>query len=319
MNIPRGINRKLLKTYKPVSIVTLTNSLRKVLLDVYNIDKYTLKPFVDKKSFEKYISSVEKGSIRKNYVMGVLAFLRVDPNVSPDTVDFYDKLATNVIREVDVDRMYKGPSEKDKAAYISWESVLSVCDRYKKEVLSNLDQSFRGYDDKYLYMKYMLLKLYTCIPPLRGEEYRNAIILSVMEPSNYGIIAEACRCNLFDIRNSKFVVSYYKTSKTYDMRIIDIPLEVLSVVKKWYKITDGNRYLLPNLQTPSERMSQSAMSNMLMRIFEPNDVSTSMLRKIYISWRLRDIYDNSEERKRLAYIMGHSLEMQEFVYSRFSV
>jgi len=321
MNIPKQINRRLLQKYRPSSIETFTNNLRNALNLVYGIEEYTLQPFkLDFDSFAKYINGIKLNSARKNAMSAVLAFLKADVRMSDEIIEKYQNLFDTVAKEIDKENEYKEPSEKELEKFISWELILeNYYKPYAALIKDYPDQDFPSYEDKYVYLKYLILTLYTTIPPLRGEEYLNSVIIKVKNPDMYDTIIEACKCNLVDLEHNKLIIHFYKTSKTHEKRIIDIPKKTVDIITRWYRITDGNKYLLPNLQTPTYAMSPSALSHMLQRIFKPFDISTSMLRKIYISHILKSIYNKPKERKKLANIMGHTLSTQEFIYNRFKI
>ena len=61
-------------------------------------------------------------------------------------------------------------------------------------------------------------------------------------------------------------------------------------------------------------MDSSMFTSFIHSIFDKN-ISTDMLRKIYISHRVKEGI-TMEERKRIADIMGHSVLTQEFMYNK---
>lgn len=318
MNIPKSINRKLLQKYRQSSIETFTNSLKTVLINVYNKDKYTLRPIKnDINAIKAYIKTISNESSKKNTISAILAFLKADMRTKEETLEEYQQYFNKLVKDIDEKKQYKEPTKEEEEAFIPWEDIVKVYKKQEKIVKEYDDQNFTSYEDKYIYLRYLILALYTNIPPLRGEEYRNAIIIRVKNKESYDIITEACKCNLVDLTHNILVIPFYKTSKTHETRIIEIPSKVVDIIRKWYKITNGNKYLLPNLQTPNTNMSQSALTHLIQRIFEPYNISTSMLRKIYISYKLKSIYNKPKERKKLAKIMGHTLSVQEFIYNRF--
>lgn len=316
--IPKSINRTLLKKYRPSSIVTLTQNYKKILQDLFNTNIYTTEPFLTNFiKFKKYVEHQEKESIQKNYLSSVLTFLKADPKTPEPIIKKYQNYFNKMVKIIDNNKLYKEPTEREEESFITWNEILEIYNKNKKEIEEYPEQQFPSYEDKYKYLHYLLLTLYTTIPPLRGEEYRNSIIIKVTDTSNYDTITEACKCNLIDIKNSNLVIKHYKTSKTHGSKIIPIPKETLKIIKKWHQITNKNKYLLPNLQTPNKQMSQSSLSHLLQRIFKPHNISTSMLRKIYISEKLKTIRNKPKERKELAKTMGHTLPLQEFIYNKF--
>lgn len=319
IKIPKGINRNLLKKYRASSINTLTLNFKKLLIELYNVEKYSLQPFNDFIKFKEYIEKQEKQSIQKNYMAAALSFLKADIKTPEPIIKKYQDYFNQMVKIIDEAKLYKEPTKKEEESFVSWEEIIKIYNKHKKDIEEYPNQIFPSYEDKYKYLHYLLLTLYTTIPPLRGEEYRNAIILKVKDITNYDIITESCSCNLIDIKNNNLVIKHYKTSKTHGTRIIPIPKETIEIIKKWYEITNQNKYLLPNLQTPNQKMSQSSLSHLLQRIFKPHNISTSMLRKIYISEKLKTIRNKPKERKELAKIMGHTLPLQEFIYNKFNI
>ena len=316
--IPKSINRRLLQRYRPSSIETFTNNLKNVLTIAYKREKYTLRPLKnDIQPFIDYTNNLANQSSQKNTASAVLAFIKADSRSADTVIEQYQKFFDKTSKVIDEEKQYKQPTKEEEESYIPWEDVLKLYKKQEKIIQTYPDKNFSSYEDKYIFLRYLLLTLYTSIPPLRGEEYRNAIIIRVKHKDAYKIITDACKCNLVDLTHNNLVIPFYKTSDTHETRIIPIPTKTVKIITQWYKLTNGNKYLLPNLQTPSTNMSQSALTHFIQRIFHPHNISTGMLRKIYISYKLKTIYNKPVERKKLAKIMGHTLSVQEFIYNRF--
>lgn len=314
MDVPSPLAKTLLKKYKASSIKAFSINIKRLLKELFNRKIYDPKYLYNTKKVKDYILALPKLSIQKNMTASILAFLKADLDTPQEVLNQYQALFKSLVKQAESAFKYKPPSQTEEENWIPYSKVQQLQKRYK-EITSKFDFSANfTYHQKQQYQKYLVLSLYTYIPPLRGEEYTNAIIVSVSSPKLYDCLTKATKKNIMDIKHHKFVSAFYKTSSTYGTRIIDVPNPLVKIVRTWFQIT-GNQNLLLNLQT-NQPFTQQAFTAFLNRIFEPNRISTSMLRKIYISNKLKTLRDPAK-RKKLAHIMGHSLETQEFIYTRF--
>jgi hypothetical protein len=142
---------------------------------------------------------------------------------------------------------------------------------------------------------FIILSL-TCgywIPPRRSEDWCK------MKIKNY----DNEKDNYIDFANSKFVFNIYKTSKTYDEQEVEIPGKLRRMLKRYIKLLGDNEYLLTTQKnTP---LTSSYLTKQLNRIFGAN-ISTSMLRHIYLSEKYKNVPALAEMQK-TAEEMGHSI------------
>ena len=120
---------------------------------------------------------------------------------------------------------------------------------------------------------YILLCLTTgiYIPPRRSADW-------VIKFRNYDSENE----NYIDLKKKQFVLNAYKTVKTYGACSIDIPKELLAIIKKYLKIVpEGQDWLLFSPHT-GKALAQSDIAYRLNTVFGKN-ISTSMLRHIYLT------------------------------------
>ena len=62
-------------------------------------------------------------------------------------------------------------------------------------------------------------------------------------------------------------------------------------------------------------MTNNGLTKYLNKIFKPKKVSTTILRKLYLSEKYPVIH-NRDDMKKDAYIMGHSVETQQGIYRK---
>jgi hypothetical protein len=315
--IPNEIYSSLLVSFRPSTIRTNTYNLKRVLLEVFGVEEYTIEPLMRFKRVRKYLRTLKNIDMRKSLIGSVISFLKVEKNVPTAILERYQKYFKKLADKSNNDRLYRKPKKEELEHWMPWKEIVKRRNQFKLQAECIDEFAEITFEDTMTYLRYILLCLYTYIPPLRGEEYLNAIVVSVSNPRLYKTIRDMTGRNLFDTNHRKFIVYGYKTSGKYGVRVIDIPEVLVDIVVRWTKLME-TQLLLPVLsKLPKEEpMTHEALNYVFKTIFEPKKISTSMLRKIYISSRLKKLKD-PEKRKELALIMGHSLQTQEFIYSRF--
>jgi hypothetical protein len=238
--------------------------------------------------------------------------------------------------------MYKDPTDKELDNFISWESVMKIRKAYDRLCRDDFSSPLMAYN---CLLRRLCLWLYTEIPPLRGSEYANTQILGDGEtlPND--------NTQLNYISGDKLYIYDHKTFHAYGPKIINLSPKLKSLIVKTRKMfsalmsqyklritstdyfaDDEKRPVKPFTQesdastarvTPwllpkslTLAMNQNDLHVVLTSCFAPKNISTQMLRKIFIAHFLSE-NPTADERKRVAKIMGHSIEMQELVYTRF--
>lgn len=107
------------------------------------------------------------------------------------------------------------------------------------------------------------------------------------------------------IEGNLFVFNAYKTSTTYGRVSIDIPKEVKYILNKYIKRNPYD-YLL--VQRDGKKLSGVNVTQRLNALYGTN-ISTSMLRHIYLSERFGDIIDTMSQLNTAAKNMGNNIEV----------
>ena len=108
-------------------------------------------------------------------------------------------------------------------------------------------------------------------------------------------------------------MNQYKTDKTYGQKIIDIPSHILKLIERWMKYNKSG-FLLINIRQ-SDPMTKNGLTKYINKIFKPKKVSTTILRKVYLSDKYPVVYDR-KDMKNDAYVMGHSIDTQQGIYTK---
>lgn len=112
-----------------------------------------------------------------------------------------------------------------------------------------------------------------------------------------------------------FCLNDYKTSKIYKEKCIEVPNELKKVLRFYFRIMNKvpDDFLLTQNDgiTP---MTRNGISQLLTKTFKKRldkSISTTLLRKIYLSHKYGDV---KEEMLKDSHLMGHSVQMAQKVY-----
>jgi integrase len=105
------------------------------------------------------------------------------------------------------------------------------------------------------------------------------------------------------IEKNQFVFNKYKTAKFYEQQKVDIPKGLKTILTKWIKLNPYD-YLL--VDGKGQSMTNVRLTQKLNSIFDGTKISTSMLRHIYLSDKLKNVPALQELQKQAA-DMGHSV------------
>lgn len=108
------------------------------------------------------------------------------------------------------------------------------------------------------------------------------------------------------IKGNKFHFLNYKTAKQYGEQTVDIPAPLKRILGKWKRLNPHDSLLIT---VDGNQMTNVRLTQILNKIFQRN-VSTSMLRHIYITEKLGKDMPGLQDMKDMAEDMGHSVGMQ---------
>lgn len=313
---PDIVARLKAKDYRDNSIKTINTSIKRIYRDGFGKDVFNIQDLYDTDTFGKYLEKKvpDPGMQRMLTYAGmlVLSIMEGEGKESEES-KWYKTLHKQLSRKEARDNVWKNPSAKEKEAYMSFKDIENMRDILYETIKSIKAEEYAGGDTgsmekRLMYLRYFILCLYTYIPPLRGEDYYNTLIFKSgkekKDVQNYYLIDEG-----------SLYLSHYKTSTLHGERVISFPRILRDVIEDWYEmVTRKSPIFLPNMKT-GLMYNQVDFTLLLKKVFAPKEISVDMLRKIYIS----DVVSKMgvAERKKVAEIMGHTVETQEFIYNRF--
>ena len=238
-------------------------------------------------------------NVKKTLLNSVIRICKVTYPKSTKLIETYEKEFQKIADRSEKARTFAKPNEKEQQNKLSIDDLIEIRNQYE-EVL----------EDKYTTndYKYVLLCLYTMMPPLRTNEWIDTQIFEKEPPKTY-------TSNFINLQTGKMHIRESKTKRFFGERIFDLPKDLLDVLKN-NLIKSGSNLVLPKIYNLHDKTTESNVAHVFNTIVGKK-LSTQMLRKIYVS-EMIDNGVNKKERLRVAYIMGHSPKTAFHMYSKFS-
>jgi integrase len=186
-------------------------------------------------------------------------------------------------------------SEAEKAKYLEWPQILETLEKIRLAV-----------DDVESFQDYLIICLYTLMPPVRLDFAEMRIV--EQEPTehgaNYLVWPNASGTPLAPY----FLFTDYKTYKVYGAQRTPLPPALYDVVKEWIALADPEYLLTGSNGLP---MKEWELGQTIISVFEKHSgkkVGANILRHSYISWMRKGEMEFKKSQE-LAQAMGHSQTM----------
>lgn len=302
MKIPPEIDKAFREGKSHETYKTYTIMLSKMFREVWGSEEFSVAKLKEVDKVKKYI---DKGtlSITSRKIITIAAVMILKAAKAPQSlIDVYGKLARDYRIKDTKMRKDRAPTSRERGSMLDWPDIIAVRECYKKCLKDKACVAeMTSLEYRRWYMKYVTLCLFTMIPPQRGQVFYNCYIDIDVKGSN-----------MIDTKKSLLIVKHEKTTKSYGVRRIVLPTALNSIIKDWKEVVAEDGYLLmPNAK--GNMMSSPAWTQFMNSIFQ-RDMSTDMLRKIYVSYMITEKGISIDERQKLADIMGHSVLMQQHSY-----
>lgn len=295
MKFENNIKEKLEEKGLSNSSINLYVKILKKLNDEKEIKnlKFLSKPEDILKKISNY-----KSSTQRNIIIAIVSTLKILQ--SPLYNQYYNIMIemTKKLNEMPKDEK----TEKQKENWIEWKDVEEKFNQLK----NNLKISKKITEEQYNnLLDVVVLALYVLIPPRRNADFL------LMEITNNN--TEDNNKNYLDLKKEQFIFNVYKTSKKDGKLIINIPKELLEILKKYIKY-HPDKMLLKKENIPflvdfynKSFKSINSITRLLNKIFNKK-IGVSMLRHIYLSSKYGKILQEQERDHKL---MSHSLLTQK--------
>ena len=308
---------------RDTSIALYKRHLNKLAMDItgkeYQNEKF-LKTKVDE--IIKYLDD-KSNSVRRNFSASIMIALSPKQKNSPseeyrNIYERYAKLLTEGQSNYLESKKDNKMNSKEEKNWMNFDEVISLRDNILKKLkkekisMSSTDISKTNFD---LLQQYLVLSLYTMQAPRRNE-YATMKIINKKEYLDL---------DKDDLKKNNYLVNLSKTNKLFSYgsdkvkskieggsNTINISKELNSVLNLWLHFNKSDNLLVT--QQGGMGMTKNQLTLLLNRIFKPKMISTSMLRKIYLTNMFGDETERNAKKEMVANEMNHSVSVANNIY-----
>ena len=281
------------------SLNTYVSNVRKVFKEVFDND-IDMKHFNQFAKVKKYLITLTPAT-RKNVMSTIMVLLKAY-DTKKAVLNKYKKYFEELIDDYEKNYDKQVKSDKENQNWITLIELNAKIKEYEIKISKfNMKELTKIQED--LIQQHLILILYTDIPPIRNDYAMMKVYYDkTVKGENY-----------INLTTKLIILNKYKTAKTYGEKKIEISDKIIKLIKRWINITE-NEYLLINIRDRNP-MTNNGLTKYLNKIFKPKKVSTTLLRKLYLSEKYPVVH-NRKDMKKDAYIMGHSLDTQQGIYRK---
>ena len=322
----RGLKENTLKIYRKK-----LNDLAKAITKKEYVNSNFL---VNKYDEVKQFLLQQTNSTKANFIKAILVALFPEKGVVPVSKKptlkenaYHNFVAllhdTKVVYETTI--ADGGKSEKDEMNWLEWKDVISIANEYKKLIKSKKitgKSKDLSPSDLLLLKKYLIISLYTEIPPQRTSTY---VGVKYIKPAQYKKLTKE------QIENNSYLVEgatpYFSIggsllkNKTDTANILPVNKQLKSVLTLWKK-HNPTEYLIPNNAMNGGEMNYKEFGKLFINIFQnyykEKVITPSLLRKSYISSNkeYNDLETAKTKTEDTAKQMNHSTSVATKVYKK---
>jgi integrase len=296
-------NKMIENGLKESSANTNIANLKRIARDVFSkdVNELTINELKNYYSIFGYVASDEvNNNMKKTLLNSVLNVVKCISNFPTNIIEKYKSQFDKQAKITDEARELAPPTEREKINKITMDEIRTKRDELKLKLI-----------DKYvprIDIQYLILCLYSYLPPLRIQDYYNTRI-------DYVPKKDRNKINFIDLKTKQLIVNDYKTAKKYGKRTINLTDELNNIIIEFKKKSKA-KFLIPKSYNVNEPISPTNMTHLIERILGKK-ASSQIIRKAYISEMLEKGI-KPEQAKKVAEIMGHSLYMQRLVYNKYT-
>jgi len=257
----------------------------------------------------------KKLTTQRNYVSAILTALscRKDIDDNDETMLKYKDHLKNLNDEYDT---FIQSHEKTQSQVDNWCSLNeldNIRKNYKKKIRNNeyIKKETLTTEEKMTLTYYLIVSLYTLLPPVRVDYAPMAIITDLADDDN-----ETNYLYIKSRNNKQFILNSYKTEKTYGKKFIDIPSQLNSVINlhlRFHKLQ--NSFLFNKKGNYMTSVDLTLMIPKAFGVYTYKHVTLNLLRHIYISENIQlKSQEQIKKEKDIAEAMCHSVATQKTYY-----
>lgn len=298
------LRTKLSATRLPVTVGQYIQRLR-TLND--NAPLTSMKFLMNFDTISKKIDDMDKSFTTKtSYLTAICAVLKMYPKYSKLYKKYLDKTMTNS-REIKKELDTNEKTERQKDSIVPLKDIITVRNTLKKKFDDANEIDGKLWD---MYMGYILLCLYTMIPPRRNRDY-SEMWFCFDEPKTIDKTK-----NYYVASSHKFIFNNYKTATTYGEQRLDVPSDLANILNEYIDMyqrvierddfTTANEFPLLVHFNGTRIHEINGITRLLNKVLGKK-IGSSALRHIYVTDKFAP---ELEEMKATAKAMAHDMDTQ---------
>jgi len=273
------------------SVSTYTSILKNLYIKVFgNTSDIDINKFNETKNILEHLKTLEPN--KRKTILSALVILT-------DKKEYRDQMLHD-IQSYNEEQHKQEKNDKQTQSWINGDEIKTLLDNISKEIKHIYKKENLNMNDYQSIQNYIILCLLggAYIPPRRSKDYVDFKISDIDKTKdNY-------------LNKDKLIFNSYKTAKTYGQQEIQVPSELLKILKKWIKVNPTN-YLL--FDSNGHKLSNVKLNQRLNKLFGDKKVGVNQLRHTYLSDKYQStIKANNDMAKDMA-DMGSST-IQEKIY-----
>lgn len=302
---------------KDATINTYLQGIKKISKELFDSEKPNIQYFKGYEDVKEYVTSMKSLASQKNMVTSILVLVKAfKKEMGEPLIETYAEFHKELSKKQEESYLDNDKTEREEKNWTTREEIMNKIESLQAEI-DNWDKkhSKRKLADKI--QQHLVLSLYTLLPPLRNDY----ALVKIIEDPDFETDEEHIdkSCNYINLSTSKLLLCKYKTDKVYGIKKIEIPEKLMENIVNWEKVKKeffdiNHNYMIINT-TNLKNMKQNSLTKYINKIFSPKKISTTLLRKIYLSEKY-PVVNTYRDQLNDAYIMCHGVSMQKMVYSK---
>lgn len=305
---PTSIMDKLSGRYSPNSLKTMDQQAKR-FFKALKLDKFDPTILWDINLFRKVINGFNKSNSKKSVCNTLIQMLKCIDD-SDEALVHHRLFFKQLVHEHMHAYLFKDPEEKEVENLITLAELKDKFEEFKKKAKNNNNLGVN--------MKFAILACYHLFPPLRTQDWTNLRVIDSKTrkgkklTEEYESLCNQHLMNLYNKHRGELYLKYGKTSGIHGTRVLTLPPKLKKILNNWIGMNNSDYLFSTQAGTP---YTHNGFNSVMCSLFHPKNVSSSMLRKIYVSEICPKL--TREQCHELAKKMGHSITTQQMIYCRF--
>jgi integrase len=272
------------------SISTYTSILKNLFEKVFPNEVFDINKFNDNKKILEHLKKVEPN--KRKTVLSSLVILT-------DNKAYREQMLED-IEEYNKEQHKQVMNDKQSESWVDTDEIKKLLSILEKEVKLLYKKETLSISDLQTIQNYIIICLLggVYIPPRRSKDFVDFKLKNINKATdNY-------------INKNKLIFNSYKTAKTYGQQEVEIPLELVKILKKWIKVNPTD-YLL--FDSNKNQLSNVKLNQRLNKLFGNKKVGVNQLRHTFLTDKYQATIETNNEMAKDMQKMGSS-KIQEPIY-----